>query len=397
MRFRILLLFFVVVLNGFAKLPVDNLMVSFEKQFRVALAEIKEKEATNTAASKMVPRTISTSGELVMVAPDDWTSGFFAGSLWYLYENTQNDFWKQKAIEFTDKLEKEQFNVYDHDIGFKMYCSYGNGLRLACEPKYKAILIQSANSLSKRFNPRIGCIKSWDFKKKNWQFPVIIDNMMNLELLFWATRETKDSSYYKIAVSHADKTLQYHFRHDFSCYHVVDYDTTTLKPRKRLTFQGFADESSWARGQAWALYGYAMMYRETHDVKYLNQTREVAKFIFNNKNMPSDLVPFWDYDDPKIPNAPKDASAAAIVASALFELSTLDKMNAIKYRNLASKILVSLEKNYRSLPGENRGFILLHSTGSLPFGLEIDVPLNYADYYYLEALTRQKGIRKSKK
>ena len=392
------ILFCIIAITCFSKPLIDSSIMSFvNKQYRFALKEIEKKQIEDKSDIKKVfPRSLMPNGELMLVTPEDWTSGFFPGSLWYLYENTNDLFWKQQAIKYTEILESQQFNTDNHDVGFMMYCSYGNGYRLTKSAHYKEVLIQSAKSLSTRFNPKVGCIRSWDFNKDKWQYPVIIDNMMNLELLFWAFSETKDSSFYKIAVSHANKTLENHFRLNGSCFHVVDYDTITGNSRAKMTFQGLNDESSWARGQAWALYGYTVMYRETADKKYLKQTEKIANFIFNNKNMPADLVPFWDFDAPKIPNVPKDASAASVMASALLELATLDHSNTLKYNLLANKILLSLEKDYQSKLGENRGFLLKQSTGFLPWGAEINVPLNYADYYFMEALTRQKNIAKYK-
>ena len=389
-------LFYLIIISCFSKPLTNSGILSFvDKQYRFALKEIEKKQTEHKClTNKIFPRSLMPNGELMLVAPEDWTSGFFPGSLWYLYEKTNDLFWKRQAIKYTEILESQQFNTGNHDVGFMMYCSYGNGYRLTKSAHYKEVLIQSATSLCKRFNPKVGCIRSWDFNKEKWQYPVIIDNMMNLELLFWAFHETKDSSFYKIAVSHADKTLRNHFRDNGSCYHVIDYDSITGNARLKMTYQGYSDESSWARGQAWALYGFTFMYRETGDKKYLDQTEKIANFIFNNKNMPTDLVPFWDFDAPKIPNVPKDASAASVMASALLELATLDHSNTLKYNLLANKILLSLEKDYKSKLGENRGFLLKQSTGFLPWGAEINVPLNYADYYFMEALTRQKNNTK---
>jgi unsaturated chondroitin disaccharide hydrolase len=219
---------------------------------------------------------------------------------------------------------------------------------------------------------------------------------MNLELLFEATKLSGDSSFYKIAVSHANITMKNHFRPDYSSYHVVDYDTATGGVRKKQTAQGYADESAWARGQAWGLYGYTMCYRETKNKKYLDQAEHIASFILHHPNLPEDLVPYWDFDAPNIPNEPRDASAASVMASALYELSTYSK-NKNEYRKTADKIIESLTKSYRSAIGENKGFILLHSTGSKPANSEVDVPLIDADYYYLEALLRMKKLNEGKK
>jgi unsaturated chondroitin disaccharide hydrolase len=280
-------------------------------------------------------------------------------------------------------------------MGFKIYCSFGNGYRLTKDGNYHDIIIQSAKTLSTRFRPITGTIRSWDHNGDKWGYPVIIDNMMNLELLFAATRLTGDSSFYRIAVSHANTTMKNHFRPDNSSYHVLDYDTLTGKVLKKNTHQGYSDESAWARGQAWGLYGFTMCYRETKDPAYLQLAEKIAAFILNHPNLPKDLVPYWDYNDPNIPNVPKDVSAAAILASGLYELSTYST-NGKWYKKRADKIVENLTKNYRSHVGENKGFILLHSTGHLPAKSEIDVPIDYADYYYLEAVLRSKKLKDKK-
>jgi alpha-L-fucosidase len=370
-----------------------------EQQTQVMLAEIPKAKASKSGASGMTPgsggelvspRTLD-SMQLKLVPSRDWTSGFFPGELWFLYECTGNNEWKNQAQKFTSNIEREKTNGGTHDMGFKIYCSFGQGYRLTNDAHYKDVIIQSAKTLSTRFNPKVGVIRSWDHHKEQWDYPVIIDNMMNLELLFEATKLTGDSSFYKIAVAHANTTMKNHFRPDYSSYHVVDYDTATGGVRKRQTAQGYADESAWARGQAWGLYGYTMCYRETKDKKYLDQAQHIASFILNHPNLPKDLVPYWNFNAPNIPNEPRDASAAAVMASALYELSTYSK-NKNNYRKTADQIIESLTKSYRSPIGENKGFILLHSTGSKPANSEVDVPLSYADYYYLEALLRKRGL-----
>lgn len=357
-----------------------------EKQTQVMLDSIAR--ARENHPDLVSPRTIE-NGNLKLVPAKDWTSGFFAGELWMLYAYTHKPEWKAKAEDFTAREEKEKLNGGTHDMGFKIYCSYGTGYQLTKDAAYKEVIIQSAKTLSTRFNPKVGCIRSWDHHKEQWGYPVIIDNMMNLELLFAATRLTGDSSFYKIAVSHANTTMKNHFRPDYSSYHVVDYDTATGKVVKRNTHQGYADESAWARGQGWALYGYTMCYRETKNVAYLRQAENVAKFILHHPNLPADKIPYWDFNAPGIPNEPRDASAAGVIASGLLELAKYSK-NKKEYITVANTILQNLTKNYRSPIGANKGFILLHSTGSKPANSEVDVPLNYGDYYYLEALLRSK-------
>lgn len=366
-----------------------------DKQLRYALDEAEKARQSLGKNSEELPslRNIEPDGSLLMVDARDWCSGFFPGELWYMYEYTGDDFWRKKAEFQTELLEPIKTYNGTHDLGFMLYCSYGNGYRINQSDEYKQVLLEGAKTLASRFNPAVGCIRSWDFNKDKWQYPVIIDNMMNLELLFWATKASGDSTFYKIAVSHADKTLKNHFRNDYSSYHVIDYDTITGDVRNRHTHQGYANESAWSRGQAWGLYGFTMCYRETGDKRYLEQAERIASFIFNNPNLPSDLVPYWDYDDPDIPNAPRDVSAAAIAASALYELSSYSDKGA-KYKELADTIIENLSKSYKVPLNKMHGFLLLSSTGHKTGGIEIDVPIVYADYYFLEALMRKNNMEK---
>ncbi|MDD2798065.1 MAG: glycoside hydrolase family 88 protein [Bacteroidales bacterium] len=365
----------------------DNMVVA-EKQMNRQLQLIDE------SGNIQYPRTV-TENKIEYVPIDDWTSGFFPGSLWYMYKLTGDSKWEKLAEKYTENLDSVKYLTSHHDIGFIIKASYGNGYQITKKEAYKAVIIQSAKSLATRFRPVPGVIQSWDENhgwqgKRGWMCPVIIDNMMNLELLFEATNLTGDSTYRNMAISHANATMANHFRKDFSCYHVVDYDKIKGGVRGKCTAQGYSDESSWARGQAWALYGFAVCYRETKDPKYLELTEKIYKFIFTNKNMPADLVPYWDFNAPNIPNEPRDASAAAVIASALYELSTFGKP---EYKETADKIIESLSSpSYLAIVGTNGNFILMHSVGSIPHGNEIDVPLNYADYYYLEALTRKKAL-----
>ena len=363
-----------------------------EKQTELMLQEIQK--AKNSAKPELVsPRTLD-NGNLKLVASRDWTSGFFPGVLWFLYEYTGDANWQSQAKKFTAGIEKEQLNGTTHDMGFKVYCSVGTGLRLTNDPHYRNVVIQSAKTLATRFNPKTGVILSWDHSRDKWVNPVIIDNMMNLELLFEATKLTGDSSFYKIAASHANTTMKNHFRPDYSSYHVIDYDPKTGAVLKKNTHQGYSHESSWSRGQGWAVYGYTMCYRETKNPAYLQQAENVANFILKNKNMPEDLVPYYDFDAPGIPNEPRDVSAAAVIASGLYELSTYSK-NGETFRKAADKMMNSLSTRYVAPKGEAKGFILLHSTGSKPSNSEVDVPLSYADYYYLEALVRRKNLEEN--
>ncbi|NJK94749.1 MAG: glucuronyl hydrolase [Bacteroidales bacterium] len=346
-----------------------------------------------TKDSLTLPRTTDKNGNLIMAPSDWWTSGFIPGTFWYLYENSMDTTFRSAAQNYTRRVEKEQYNTGTHDLGFMLFCSFGNGYRLTADTSYKRIMITGARSLCTRFRPPVGCIQSWG-SGNGWQCPVIIDNMMNLEFLLWATKATGDSSYYKIAVTHADTTIRNHFRSDYSSYHVVDYDTITGKVLARQTHQGAADESAWSRGQAWALYGYTMMYRETKIPKYLDMAVNIADFILEHPNLPSDKIPYWDFNAPAIPNEPRDASAAAIICSALIDLSQfVDVQQSENYLKVARQQITTLSSPlYCAEPGGNGGFILKHSVGSKPANSEIDVPLTYADYYYVESLMKMKEL-----
>ncbi len=323
-----------------------------------------------------------------------WCSGFYPGTLLYLYEQTKQQTLLAEADRMLNLLKKEQYNKTTHDLGFMMYCSFGNANHLAPKPEYKEILVNSAKSLSTRFNPTVGTIKSWDSGDPT-NFLVIIDNMMNLKLLFWATEVTGDSSYYKIAVTHANTTIKNHFRDDYSSYHLVNYNALNGTFKERKTVQGAADSSAWARGQSWGLYGFTEAYGETKDKKYLEHANRIANFILTNPNLPADKVPYWDFDAPGIPNALRDASAAAVIASALIELSGyVDKPLAKKYKSAAETILFSLSSDkYKAAPKTNGGYILKHSVGHFSAKSEVDVPLTYADYYFVEAMKRYKGYK----
>lgn len=341
-----------------------------------------------------IPKTIDKLGRMVYIPIDDWCSGFFPGSLCYLYQLTNDKSWLLQSRRFTEALDSIQYLTWHHDVGFMIGSSYLNIYRLSPNKAYKKAIIQTAKSLCTRFRKKAGVIQSWNVdrgwqSKRGWTCPVIIDNMMNLELLFEATRLSGDSTYWKVAVSHANKTLENQFRKDGSCYHVVDYDPNNGVVLHRQTAQGYADNSAWARGQAWAVYGYTVCYRYTHDRKYLDQAVKTLNFVMQNPNLPNDLIPYWDFDAPNIPNEPRDASSAACIASALYEMNNYLPDNG--YTSLADRIIRSLSSpEYRAPLGKNGYFLLMHSVGSIPHNNEIDVPLNYADYYFLEALTRRK-------
>jgi unsaturated chondroitin disaccharide hydrolase len=383
-----IVLYFILVMATTNSLAQRKPLVNVDQAFSIATKHYSNMLATHTDLSKF-PQSTKKDG-----TPDDrssgwWCSGFFGGSLWYLFEYTGEAKWKEAADRWTKAVEKEKFNTRTHDLGFMLYCPFGNGYRITKNKAYIEPMLTGANSLATRFDPKYGLIKSWD-KHADCEYPVIIDNMMNLEFLFWAAKQSRNKKLYNIAVTHADNTLKHHFRPDYSSYHVVCYLPGTRVFRKK-THQGAADSSAWARGQAWALYGYTMMYRETKDKKYLEQAEGIAKFVINHPNLPQDQIPYWDFNAPHIPNEERDASAGAIFASALLELSSYSKKNKALYFNTAEKMLFSLASPaYTATVNENNHFILKHSVGHKPGNSEINTPIVYADYYYLEALLRYK-------
>jgi unsaturated chondroitin disaccharide hydrolase len=369
--------------------PQRQLLTTIQKNFDFANAQYKL--MAKQLAPDEFPKSYNPATDKFETSNSGWwCSGFYPGTLFYLFEQSKDNQQLTEADRMLSVLAKEQYNTHTHDLGFMMYTSFGNANRLTPEPAYKQILINSAKSLSTRFNPKVGCIKSWDAKPSD--FLVIIDNMMNLELLFWATRETGDSSFYKIAVTHANTTMKNHYRPDYSSYHVINYNPETGAVQEKKTAQGYANESAWARGQVWGLYGFTVMYRETKDKKYLEQAEHIAHFILTNPNLPDDKIPYWDFNAPNIPNALRDASAGAIMASALLELCRYaDKKDALTYFNTAQGIIKTLSSPpYMAAPGTNGGFILQHSVGHFPAKTEVDAPLTYADYYFIEAMRRYK-------
>ncbi|WP_316803739.1 glycoside hydrolase family 88 protein [Pedobacter nototheniae] len=361
-----------------------------DAQFKFAQEQYKVL-AKNVPADVM-PKTYYLKSNKVETSDTKWwCSGFYPGSLLYIYEYTKDTAILKEAEKRLNILEKEKHYTGNHDLGFMMFCSFGNAYRITKNPIYKPTIDTAAASLISRYRPAAKVIQSWNANKQ-WKGPVIIDNLMNLELLAWVSDHGGNPKYKEIAINHANVTLKNHFRPNYSSYHVVDYDMSTGKVLKRGTAQGASDESAWSRGQGWALYGYTMMYRFTKNQEYLKQAKHIAEFIINNPNLPVDGIPYWDFNAANIPNTYRDASAAAVIASALLELGQYSTKKEQKiYLTNAEKMMVSLSSDaYRAKNGQNGGFILMHSTGALPLKSEIDVPLTYADYYFLEALMRYK-------
>ena len=346
---------------------------------------------TLTPADKMPQSYDEKNNKLLTRNITWWCSGFYPGSLWLIYEQTNDEVIKQEAERVLKLIEPNQTYTRHHDLGFMMYCSFGNAYRLTKNENYKKNIFRSAESLSTSYRPSIKAIQSWD-GNENFKCPVIIDNMMNLEMLNWVSDHGGDAKYKEIAITHSNTSLKNHFRPNHSSYHVIDYNLETGGIIRKATHQGAANCSAWARGQIWGFYGYTMMYRFTKNKQYLNHARNIAKFILNHPNLPADKVPYCDFDAPQIPNAQRDASAAAIIASALLELAQyiVGKEKQV-YITAAETMLQSLSGDgYRAKAGENGGFLLKHSTGAFPLNSEVDVPLIYADCYFLEALKRYK-------
>lgn len=393
MKLILLNLLVISPLMAFSQIKVKGSRIPSDELFKLA-----EKKALNTLQywndSTRMPRKIEKgevrwSGEKLT----GWTVGFFPGVLWQIYGQTKNPVIFKAAKNYTERLESNKDVRWTHDLGFMMNNSYGLGYKLTGNSAYKQVLITTASSLYSLYNPKVGTMKSWTWRKE-WQHPTIMDNMLNLELLYWAGKTSGDGKFTLAANKHAENTAKYHFRTDGSCYHVLNYDTTTGEVIAKLTDQGFSNESTWSRGQAWAIYGFAMAFAESGNKVFYNKAVEAADYFINN--LPSDTVPYWDFQAPNIPNEPKDASAAAIAASGLLKLSEVsDKDDKFKslYLKAARKLLVALcGPKYLNQQTEY-GSLLMKSTGSKPHNSEIDVSIIYADYYFLEALARLKNMK----
>lgn len=397
-RVKILVLIFITILplscNEKKTLKDDTTGFSIDEQFNYCVNQASKTLLQIPNDSISIPRNIFVDQkEWNYVNYKDWTSGFWSGILWFLYEGTNDSLWERQANKYSNYLKPLSVEpALDHDLGFQVFNSFGNGYRLTENSNYKDVILKTADTLATLFNPNVGTILSWPREVPNMEWPqhnTIMDNMINLELLFWASKHGGNQSLYDMAVSHANVTMENHFRPDFTSYHVVVYDKETGEKIKGVTHQGYSDDSMWARGQAWAIYGYTMVYRETKDSKFLDFAQKVTNVYL--EKLPNDLIPYWDFNAPNIPNEPRDASAAAIVASALIELSGYveDEKLAEEYFSKGESMVKELSSERYQSRRLNSSF-LLHSTGHFPNGGEIDASIIYADYYYLEALLRLK-------
>lgn len=390
-KLRLIFFFIIFITVACNQKPTPKFQIPADVDKMIDFASSQYTKAVQTLTdTTRAPIQANADGSWIQKETSNWVSGFFAGILWFFYEYTNDQFREKQARRWNAALEQEKLNTNTHDLGFMLYNSFGNGYRLTKDEQYKEILLQGAESLISRFNPVVGTIKSWNSEPENHL--TIIDNMMNLEYLFWASKVTGDSRFRDIAIRHADVTLKNHFRADGSSYHVLNYDPQTGEVKEKKTAQGFSNESSWARGQAWGGYGFTMMYRETGDPRYL----EIAQKTYDQfiERLPNDLVPYWDFDAPNIPNEPKESSAAAIAASALLELSTYisDSNQKDRYYQTAIKLLEALSTDCYLATARKYQCILLHSNGSVPAGADVDVNFTYADYYFVEALLRLKYL-----
>ena len=352
------------------------------------------KQADGSYDYTMEPRNIlgeETKWNCREACAEEWCSGFWPGILWMDYGVTKDENVRQQAEGFTESLAVlTQKPAFDHDLGFLVLSSYGKGYEQTGNEDYKKVMLAAADSLATLFNPIVGTILSWPRHVKDYGgHNTIMDNMINLELLLWAAENGGRQELRDIAVQHAETTMAHHFREDGSCYHVAVYDTLTGDFIKGQTHQGYADSSMWARGQSWAIYGYTMVYRFTKDKRFLDFAQKVTDIYLKRLHETSnDWIPLWDMDDPRGQLAPKDASAACVVASALLELCQyVSEEKSSEYVAAATAMLKDLSTEKYQSREKNVSF-LLHSTGHHPAGSEIDASIIYADYYYLEALLR---------
>lgn len=381
-------------------LDVDKQLQYCHKQVKRALTELQQKDGSYDYT--MEPRNILKGDKQKgwncrKVTPEEWCDGFWPGILWMDYQNTKDEAVRKAAEGYTESLKGIAYRpCYDHDIGFLMFCSYGKGYEVNHSQAYKNVILASADSLATLFNPIVGTILSWprEVKPRNWPHNTIMDNMMNFDMMFWAAKNGGNKLLYDLAVTHAKTTMQNHFRPDGSCYHVAVYDTISGDFVKGVTHQGYSDDSMWSRGQSWAIYGYTMVYRYTRNKMFLDFAQKVTDiYIKRLKETSDDFIPLWDMDDSRgTMGAPKDVSAACVVADALLELQQyVGGEKGEEYKQFALQTLVQLSTSkYQS--GKKNVAFLMHSTGHHPAGSEIDASIIYADYYYLEALNRVKNI-----
>ena len=359
------------------------------------------KDSTGNYDFSMEPRNIQegdTAWNCRKACAEEWCSGFWPGILWMDYTYTKDEQVRYAAEGYTGVLSfLGSQPAFDHDLGFLVINSFLKGYEATGNEKYKSISLSAADTLATLYNDKVGTILSWPRHVKDYGgHNTIMDNMINLELLFWAAENGGAKRLHDIAVSHADTTMRYHFQPDGSCYHVAVYDTLDGHFIHGVTHQGLSDSSMWSRGQSWAIYGYTTVYRYTREQRFLDHAQKVTDIYLKRlRETSNDWIPIWDMDDPRGEQAPKDASAACIVASALLELSQyVDAPKGKEYRIAAESMLHDLSSDTYQSRSHNVAF-LMHSTGHHPAGSEIDASIIYADYYYIEALLRLRNSKQT--
>lgn len=387
---RLLISLLVIILFFNLSLSANELDSLVDNAIKISLIKL-ENSVVDVADSTLFP-TYATE-ELVwkLKGSDDWTSGFYPGCLWYAYELSGNEKFEKWARQWTASIEHEKFNMETHDLGFRFMCTFANGLRLGNNSEYddyKDIILTAASSLSKRYNRKIKCLSSnWDMLEIENSFPVVIDIMANLNILFWAA-ENGGTKYYKdYALNHARKTYRDFVRSDGGTYHIVRYNKENAEIINKGTLQGDGDETTWSRGHAWMVYGLVETYAYTGEKDILNMAIKMSDYFI--EHLPDDQVSIWDFQS-EIDY--RDVSASSIVTSALFRLANQVEGKDLKekYSAQAAGMLTSLCKPPYFIENINSNCILDHSVQYLPINSNVDVPAIFADYYFLEALVRYK-------
>jgi unsaturated chondroitin disaccharide hydrolase len=334
-------------------------------------------------------------GQWFCVENGGWVGGHWVGLLWLAFSSTQNPALEAAARTWAARLAPRQFDTTTHDLGFLFELSHILGYELTGDETLKAPALQAAETMCRRFNSRGGFFQAWGplDAPPELRGRAIVDTMMNLDLLFWASRQTGDLQFTQMAETHANTVIKYQIRPDFSTSHVIDFDPESGAFLKQDTHQGLSADSCWSRGQAWAVYGFGDCYRATGDPIFLETARHLANYAF--ENLPADRVPYWDYCSPDIHNDVRDSSAASILSSGLLNLAMLETNpeNAARWHTHAEAVLKSLWENYSSR-GTPEPSILIHGTRSKPHGL-MDHGLIYGDYYFVEALLKLISLTES--
>jgi unsaturated chondroitin disaccharide hydrolase len=332
------------------------------------------------------PMRTKPGGSWLTVGADDWTAGFYAATLWRTYERTHDPAWRQRAETWQAGLAR-QTSQDSTDLGFKLFDTYGVGYQLTGDESYKRVVLAAADTVAHRYNSKVGMFRVWDKANDQTRFRVNIDALMNQELMFWAGQNGGNPQYADMAKHHALRALQDLVRPDGGTWMVASYDQKTGALLGHSTKQGYATESTWSRGQAWAVYGFTTAYRYTKDPRFLDGARRTADYFV--RRLPPDRVPYWDFDVPNKATAPRDTSASAVVASALVELSGYETDPAAKQHDTdtARDILTALSSPTYAPRNQTFAAMLQHGTQHYPAGWA-DTGIMFGDYYFVEALGR---------